>query len=97
MLADDGAIDVAELFLAFRVFALVGHVPVQPHQMLRLCTGFGKNLHDVLQRLLDLRDKAVADQFALCSPSDLARDKYLAAFGGDTVGVTFRWRSNPVG
>jgi len=52
--------------------------------------GFRKDVDDVPQGLLDLRDEVVADDLLICIRTDLAGDEDLAPLCGDAVGEAFR-------
>src|SRR5690606_22693077 len=87
MPADNGAVSRADLLQSRLVFALVGNVPGQSHEMLGAGPGLGKDRHDVLQRLARLVGEIVAFEDLLSVPADLAADEDRPAGRGDAVGV----------
>ena len=72
------------------VLTLVGDVPGQADQVLGPGVGFRKDVDDVPQGLLDLRDEIVVDNLLVCIRTDLAGHEDLAALRGDAVGEAFR-------
>ena len=90
MLSDHAAVCLADLALLRHVFGLVSDIPCEPDDMVWLSLSFRKNRDDIAQRLLDLCDEIIADQFAFFIPADLAGNENLKARCGNTVGIAFR-------
>ena len=63
MLADDLAVDAAQLLETSQIFALVGHIPREAHDVLRSGVCLCENGHNVPQRLRHLTSRATLAQF----------------------------------
>ena len=73
VVADQLAKRAADVLQRGEIFALVGHVPREAHEMLGLAAGFAQHGDDVLQRLLRLRGEVVGMETAPVRPSRSGR------------------------
>src|SRR6185312_5047742 len=88
--ANRASVGLADLTLAREVGGLVSDVPVDTHKVPRFAARFLEHAHDILERLLGLRDEVVANDLRLVGPADLSGNKHLSALGDDAVGIALR-------